>query len=580
LDWMADLETTYGLVGKIRALAFGQVDNKVLLAIGVDDKIHLWDPLQGSGETQVFDNESRRVNALAFAELDGRPVLVVASSYDDQVVVVRNMKTGEQIGQPFPLLTYVDSIAMGLVAERLAIVGSGNGQIMALDFHSGEPIPPPDVLQEAGVCAVSELEGRVVAHVVRGVDHNLEAWVVDVATGADVWPDPMPLDGELSLVAAGYSYQEGFIITGYIDHKTIVTWSPKERKELHRLDAGAEFDVAVRALAVAEVDMLARQKVVALGPDYDSTTLVKLCQIKSAFAEEDVGPQRFLSGPQWLGPEIKAVFALDEGKLRALTDSPIAVHDLTSDGRGRPLDSDPEQATVAFAITGRRDSKAVFVADDGRVLWKPPGNPKAPTVEPWRVKSSFRLDKPAEWPRSAWAWGQVGDNAVVATGSIHGAAWIWDPASGRPIAGPLATVSPHILEGGWSIMGTKPSTPCVESLALGRHPDHGDIIAVAIDGRVRIFSLPDGKELSTPTERATVITSVALGRIRGEDVLITGSMGGVLIVWGLATGTRIAALTLDKGIDCVWCVHGTNSVAVKARAEIYVLDVVPGTESP
>jgi WD40 repeat protein len=132
---------------------------------------------------------------------------------------------------------------------------------------------------------------------------------------------------------------------------------------------------------------------------------------------------------------------------------------------------------------------------------------------------------------------------------------------------------------GWSIMRIKGSPPCVESLVFGRHPDHGDIIAVATDGRVRIFSLPEGKELSAPSERAIVITSVALGRISGEDVLVTGSMGGVLIVWDLATNRRIAALTLDKGIDCVWCVHGANSVAAKARTEIYVLDVVPGTES-
>ena len=104
-------------------------------------------------------------------------------------------------------------------------------------------------------------------------------------------------------------------------------------------------------------------------------------------------------------------------------------------------------------------------------------------------------------------------------------------------------------------------------------------LPLQIDGRVRIFSLPAGEELPSPTERATVITSVALGRIRGEDVLITGSKGGVLIVWGLASGTRIAALTLDKGIDRVWFVHGANVVAVRARTEIYVLDVVPGTES-
>lgn len=579
LDWMADLETTYGLVGKVRALAFGRVDDKALLAIGVDDQIHLWDPLQGSGETQVFDNEGRRVNALAFAELDGRPVLVVASSYDGQVGVIRNASTGEQIGEPFPLLTYVDSLAMGLLGGRLAIIGSGDSQIVAWDFHAGIPIPPPEALREARVCAVSELEGCVVAHVVGGADQSLGVWVVDVATGADVWPDPMPLDGELSLVAAGYSAREEFIVTGYIDHKTIVTWSPKERKELHRLDAGAEFDVAVRALAVAEVDVLSEHKVVALGPDYDSTTLVKLCQIESAPAGGDVGPPRFVSGPQWLGSKIKAVFASDNGTLRALTDSPIAVHDLTSDGRGTPLDSDPDQATVTFAITGRRDSRAVFAADDGRVLWRPPGEPKAPAGKPWRDRSAFSLDEPAEWPRSAWAWGQVGNSAVVATGSVDGAVWIWDATSGHPIAGPLVTVSPHVLELGWGFMGLKGSFPCVESLALGRHPDHGDIIAVAIDGRVRVFSLPDGEELPTPTEHATVITSVALGRIRDEDVLVTGSRGGILILWGLASGTRIAALTLDKGIDCVWVVHGTDAVAARAWKEVYVLDVLPGTES-
>ncbi len=148
----------------------------------------------------------------------------------------------------------------------------------------------------------------------------------------------------------------------------------------------------------------------------------------------------------------------------------------------------------------------------------------------------------------------------------------------HPIAGPLAAISPRVLESGWGSMGLKGSPPCVESLAIGRHPDHGDIIAVAMDGRVRIFSLPDGKDIPTPTKRATVITSVALGRIRDKDVLVTGSKGGVLVVWGLASDARIASLTLDKSIDRVWVVHGANKVAVQASTEIYVLDVVPGME--
>ena len=119
---------------------------------------------------------------------------------------------------------------------------------------------------------------------------------------------------------------------------------------------------------------------IALGPDYDSTTLVKLCQIESAPRWGDVGPLRFVSGPQWLGSEIIAGFALDDGKMRALTR--LAHRCARSDvhGRGTPLDSDPDQATVAFAITGRRDSKAVFVADgadDGRVLNLAAGRPES-----------------------------------------------------------------------------------------------------------------------------------------------------------------------------------------------------------
>jgi WD40 repeat protein len=572
LNWMADLETTYPLVGKVRALAFGRVDDKTLLAIGVEKQIHLWDPRQGPSDTLVFDNEDRRVNALAFGELGGRPVLVVASSYDGQVGMIRNASTGEQIGESFPLPGYVDSLAMGLLDGRLAVVGSGNGQLLAWDIHARSQITPPEFFQEVRVCAVFELEGRVVACVVR----NRDAWVVDVATGAALWPNPMPLEGELTAVTAGNTAQDGFMLAGYIDRSTIVTWSPKEARELRRLDAKAEFDVPVRALAFAEVDALGREKVVALGPDYDNTSLVRLCQLDLAFGHDR---QPFVSSAKWLGPGISAVFASDDGALLALTESPLAIYDLTSDGRGPPLGLKPDQATVAFAITGRSTSKAAFAARDRSVLWRPPGDPKGPTRRSIRAGGAFQLDEPGEWPRSTWAWGQVGDRAAVATGSVAGAVWIWDVVTGRPMAGPLVTVSPRVLELGWRGMGYKGSPACVESIAFGRHPDRGDIVAVAFDGRVRIFSLTDGEELPTPTARATVITCVALGRILDEDVLVTGSKGGAVILWNLGSRTRLAALTLDKGIDQVWVVHGADAIAVRASSEIYVLDVVPGTET-
>lgn len=582
MDWRADLETTYGLVGKVRALAFGRVENNTLLAIGVDAKIHLWDPLLGVEETRIIDNDGRRINALAFAELEGRPVLAIASYYDGQMIVIRNASTGDQIGEPIPLVGYIDSLVFGLLGGRLAVVGCGNGDLVAMDFQTRLPIPLPEALREAKICGVSELEGQVVAHVARVTDFTPTAWVVDVATGADVWRFPMPLDGELGLVTAGYDDRDGFIVTGYVDRDRIISWSPKERKELERLDAGKMFDVPIRALAFARVGShFGGRKVVALAPDYDSTTLVRLCQIEALPAEGDVAQFRFVSGPQWRGPDIKAIFSLDDGPLAVLTDSPVALYDLDSNGADPPFDSSPDQATIAFAVTGLRGSYAAFVVDspdDGLALSKPPGDPTTQAYGLPIRNAAFSLDEPAEWPRTAICWGQMGERAVVATGSVDGAVWIWDTASGRSLAGPLKAISPRVLASGWSIMSLKGAPPCVESLAIGQHPHHGDIVAVAIDGRVRLISLPAGEELPTPTERATVITSVALGWIRDEDVLVTGSKGGVIIVWSLASGTRIASLTLDKGIEAVWVVHGADSVAARANKEVYVMDVLPGSE--
>ena len=565
LDWMADLETTYSLVGQIRALAFGQVDGKILLAIGVEEKIHLWDPLQGSGGSLVFDNLGGRVTALAFSELDGRPVLVVAFAYDQRGMII-NASTGEQIGESFDVPFYLHSLAMGLLGGRLAVVGSGNGELFAWDVRARAPFAPPEVLPQGRICGVFELEGRMRACVVR----NGSASVADLGTGEELWPK-MHLDGDVSAVAAGNSARDGSILAGYIDAATIVTWSPKEARELHRLDVRSEFpnNVPLRAFAFAEVDTLMKNQVVALGPDYDKTTLVKLCQLDSTIGKDR---QRFDSGATWSGPEIAAVYASSKGTPLALTDAPLKIHDLTAGVSQTQVDVEPDRATIAFALTGRADSEATFASGGASALWRPPSS------APRGAETALRLDQPGEWPRSAWAWGQVGDRAVVATGSVAGAAWIWDVATGRPIAGPLINATPRVLNSGSGPL-RKGSPERADSIALGRHPDHGDIVAVACVGRVRLFSLPDGREVPTPTDRATVIASVALGRIHDEDVLVTGSKGGVLIIWSLGSHARIAALTLDRGIDRVWVVHGADAIAARAASDVYVLDVVPGTET-
>jgi hypothetical protein len=59
------------------------------------------------------------------------------------------------------------------------------------------------------------------------------------------------------------------------------------------------------------------------------------------------------------------------------------------------------------------------------------------------------------------------------------------------------------------------------SVALGRHPSKGDVAAVAYGGKLRVVNVRDGEELPTRAAEATVVISVALGQLHGEDVLVT-----------------------------------------------------------
>lgn len=573
LDWRADLETTYGLVGTVRALAFGRLDDDLLLAIGIDDRIHLWNPLRGAGDARVIGNDGRRINALAFGALDGRMVLVVASYYDDQVIVLRDPRSGDRIGEPFELSGYVDSVSMGMLGERLAIVAAGGGNIEAWDARTRMRIGElPDLPFPASVLCVSGFFGRLVAHVTRprqpSTDEGLyEAWTVDVATGEAI--GPVLLDGE-PRIAAGDAGAVCAWSPGPVHSPKVVTWSPGFGKVIDELETEANVDM--RSIAFARLEGSSR-RVVAVSPDYHGTGLVTLTELD--YASRDGEAETDL-GPKWCGRSIEAVIKLEDGTF-VLTNEPVELHALEKTGGAPPRKAD--RACVTFALTGRRDDKANFVRGSlgatSRLVRAPEpsrgANPLGGEVEP------FSLDEPTEWPQTAVAWGLVGGIPVVATGSIDGAVWIWG-ASGNPLFGPLTTVSSHVLEMGWSALAVKGGPPVVDSLALGCHSVHGDVVAIVTDGRVRLVSLPDGTELPTPDERATVVTSVALGTIRDEDILVTGSKGGVLVVWNLTAGTRIAALTLDHRIDRVWVVRGAEAVAARAGDRLFVLEVKAGAD--
>jgi hypothetical protein len=112
-------------------------------------------------------------------------------------------------------------------------------------------------------------------------------------------------------------------------------------------------------------------------------------------------------------------------------------------------------------------------------------------------------------------------------------------------------VSQRVLDYGCRVLFWKPGPPKSTSVAIGRHAGLGPILAVASDGRVRLYKVPTGEAVTSPTDNATAIEAVDLGRLGDRDVLVTGSKSGVLGVWSLLPPQRLAVLTLDTPISGV-----------------------------
>ena len=118
-----------------------------------------------------------------------------------------------------------------------------------------------------------------------------------------------------------------------------------------------------------------------------------------------------------------------------------------------------------------------------------------------------------------------------------------------------------------------------DSIALGHHPEREPIVAVACDGQVRLWTVPGGEPIEIGAGAATVVDAVALGRVGSRDVLVTGSKGGVLGVWGLAPAERVAVLTLDDRITDVR-VRLDSAVLALAGGRAFAVELVAAPPGP
>jgi WD40 repeat protein len=88
-----------------------------------------------------------------------------------------------------------------------------------------------------------------------------------------------------------------------------------------------------------------------------------------------------------------------------------------------------------------------------------------------------------------------------------------------------------------------------------------NVVASACAGMVRLWEVAGGSELDAPDMGDDFVERIDLGTLAGQDVLVTGSRGGTVAIWNLATRGSLATLTLDGSIEGVWVVHGADMVA-------------------
>jgi WD40 repeat protein len=253
--------------GWVNAVAFGEVDGRPVIVCGdTDGMVRVWDARSGRTRGQPLTGHTGWVWAVAFGEVDGRPV--IASGSNDKTVRVWDARSGQPRGQPLTGHTgWVWAVAFGEVDGQPVIVSGGEDRTVRVwDARSGQPQGQAFTYHTGGVRAVAfgEVDGQpVIAS--GGDDKTVRMW-----DAPSCQPRGQPLTGHTSgvrAVAFGELDGQPVIASGSND-KTVRVWDARSgQPPSHHL---AGHTRGVNAVAFGELD---GQPVIVSGGD-DGTVRV------------------------------------------------------------------------------------------------------------------------------------------------------------------------------------------------------------------------------------------------------------------------------------------------------------------
>ncbi|MFF4522609.1 WD40 repeat domain-containing protein [Streptomyces bluensis] len=166
--------------GSIWGLATASVDGRSLVVGGGDEGVEVWDAANGEQVASFYVDGGETAYAVAFSQLDGRPVFVAGT--DSGRVYVFDL-SGDEDGDPIhePSAGHegrINALDVAMVGDRaVAVTGGEDGTVRIWDLAGGRQVGPPLTGHSGSVEAVvvTTMQDRAVA-LTTGRDGVVRVW--------------------------------------------------------------------------------------------------------------------------------------------------------------------------------------------------------------------------------------------------------------------------------------------------------------------------------------------------------------------------------------------------------------------